>query len=143
MVGKGLGVYRAHIDPKDSKQLFVKALPKKYHTKFHDRQFEDGEVEQWLHTLIEGEEWERTNLRQQLTHKLGTDKTIRFMKVDDMKPVYKQKKMDYKTKKTTKVRKNKMLQELVQVPHVKYSVGSPAYIQAMQKFQTSAKRLMK
>lgn len=138
---KGLGRYRANIDPKGSKVLFLRVLPKKYHKAVQDKKFPDATIEHWLHTILEGQEWERRNLRQEITQQLGSDKTIRFVKVEEITPVYAQMKKDYNTKTITKLRKRKMLQQLVQIPQVKYAVGSPAYIQAMQQFQKSAKRL--
>jgi hypothetical protein len=139
--GKGLGAYHAHIDPKVAKTMFLRVLPKKYHTAFLAADLDDWQVERWLHTILEGQDWEKATIREELTQQLRSEKPIRFVKVVALTPAYNQQKKDYETKKTTRARKKKALAELVQTPHVKYAVGSPAYMERKEHYQNLAMKL--
>jgi len=121
--------------------MFLKVLPKKYHKVFFEKDFPDSTVEKWLHIVVDGQPWEKTKLRQDLTFYLDSEKPVRFVGVSEITPAYKKEQKGYAVQKATRGRKKRMLAQLVQVPQVKYAVGSPEYIKAMQQFQTAAKKL--
>ena len=142
---KGLGVYRARLAPEDAKQLFLRVLPKKYHKNVLEKKnISPATIETWLNTIVEGQDWQKRNLRQQLATQLSLPSTLsRFIKVEEITPVYIEKKKEHGVKTVARIRKKKTLEELVEVPHVKYSIGSPEYVRAMQHFQQSSKHLRK
>lgn len=139
--GKGLGAYHAHISPKMSKTLFLRVLPKKYHNAFLEKDFDDRTVEHWLNTILEGQDWEKATIRQELAYQLQADKPIRFVKVAEITPAYTRQKKDYSTKKVVRARKKKMLAQLVQTPYVKFAVGSPEYVKAMQHYRQMLEKM--
>lgn len=139
--GKGLGAYRANIDPKQAKELFLRVLPKVHHKAFLGiKHLSDRTIQSWLHTVVQGEDWEKRNLREQLSQQLPS-RVTRFNRVEEITPLYNIKKQDHRVKTLTKARKKKALAELVQLPFVKYKVGAPQYIRAQQEFKQYAKKL--
>lgn len=140
--GKGLGAYHAHISPKMAKTMFLKVLPKKYHKVFLEKDFDNFTVERWLNTVLEGPNWKKTTLRQELTQQFQADKPVRFVKVAELTPAYSRQKKDYATKKVVRARKKKLMVQLVQTPYVKFAVGSPEYVKAMQHYQQMLKKSM-
>lgn len=143
--GKGLGAYRRHIEEHQSVPLFLSILPKKYHNTFKDKKIHQSNVEYWLHKIFEGVPWEVRSVKEELGQYLSVSpEKIRFMRVANMTPSYSSLKNIHDTKRVTKIRKKRVLSDIVdleQLPHLKYRVGGPEYMKAMQGFLVSTKAL--